>query len=77
MIKNKLNAVDLFSGCGGLSEGLKEAGFRVLAGVEVDGNAARAYAMNHKDTVLFEDDIRKLDAGRIKCLLQEIGRAHV
>jgi len=65
-----LNAVDLFSGCGGLSEGLKEAGFRVVAGIEVERNAARTYTMNHKDTVLFEEDIRKFDTERIKCLLQ-------
>jgi len=65
-----LNAIDLFSGCGGLSEGLKQAGFKVIAGVEVDKNAAKAYCTNHSDTVLFEDDIRKIDTGRIKCLLK-------
>ena len=70
MIKNKLNAIDIFSGCGGLSEGLKQAGFKVIAGVEVDKNAAKSYRMNHADTVLFEDDIRKLDTGKILKLLR-------
>ena len=65
-----LNAIDLFSGCGGLSEGLKQAGFKVIAGVEVDKNAAKAYRMNHVDTVLFEDDIRKTDTGKILKLLK-------
>ncbi len=66
---NILNAIDLFSGCGGLSEGLKQAGFNVIAGVEVDKNAAKAYRMNHTDTVLYEDDIRKLDSNEILKLL--------
>jgi len=68
--KYKFNAIDLFSGCGGLSEGLKQAGFKIIAGVEVDKNAAKAYRMNHADTVLFEDDIRKLDTGKILKLLK-------
>ncbi len=68
--KYKFNAIDLFSGCGGLSEGLKQAGFKVVAGVEVDKNAAKAYRMNHTDTVIFEDDIRKLDTGKILKLLR-------
>lgn len=64
-----LIAIDLFSGCGGLSEGLKQAGFKVIAGVEVDKNATKAYRMNHADTVLFEDDIRKLDSNEILTIL--------
>ena len=64
-----LNAIDLFSGCGGLSEGLKQAGFKVIAGVEVDKNAAKAFRMNHSDTILFEDDIRKIDTKTILKLL--------
>jgi len=64
------NAIDLFSGCGGLSEGLKQAGFNVIAGVEIAKNAARAYRMNHKETVLFEEDIRKFDTGKILKLLK-------
>lgn len=70
MNKNDVfNAVDLFSGCGGLSEGLKQAGFKVIAGIEIDKNAAKTYKMNHTETVLFEDDIRKLDTEKILTLL--------
>lgn len=67
--EHKLYAIDLFSGCGGLSEGLKQAGFKVVAGIEIDKNAARTYKMNHLETVLFEDDIRKLDTEEILKLL--------
>lgn len=64
-----LTAIDLFSGCGGLSEGLKQAGFKVVAGIEIDKNASRTYKMNHLETVLFEDDIGKLDTEEILKLL--------
>lgn len=68
--KNSFSAIDLFSGCGGLSEGLRQAGFRVIAGIEIDKNAAKTFRMNHEDTVLFEDDIRKLNTNKISELLK-------
>jgi DNA (cytosine-5)-methyltransferase 1 len=55
-----LTAVDLFSGCGGLSLGLKEAGFRVLASVEIDTKAQATYKQNHADVRLYGQDIRSL-----------------
>jgi len=70
MTKDIYNAVDLFSGCGGLSEGLRQAGFHVVAGIEVDKFAAQAYRMNHTETVLFEGDIRGLRAAAIVPLLK-------
>ena len=37
------NAIDLFAGCGGLSEGLHQAGFTTWVAVELLSVAARAY----------------------------------
>ncbi len=56
-----LSAVDLFSGAGGLTLGLKQAGFQVLAGVEIDSLAAESYRLNHPDSKLVEQDIREVD----------------
>ena len=42
-----LTAIDLFSGCGGLSFGLQKAGFNVVAAVENEKLAASVYRKNH------------------------------
>lgn len=55
------SAFDLFSGCGGLTVGLKRAGFSVLAAVECWDAAAEAYELNHKDVRLLKSDIRECD----------------
>lgn len=60
MNNNVLNAIDLFSGCGGLSEGLKQAGFNVIAAVEIDKDASKCYALNHPETNLIIKDIRDI-----------------
>lgn len=54
-----------------MTEGLKQAGFKVLAAVELDELAARAYNANHsKEGVrLFQKDIRKLETREISDLL--------
>src|SRR5260221_13279568 len=54
-------AIDLFSGSGGLTLGLKKAGFRVVAGVELDSLSAESYRKNHCEVYLWEEDIRGID----------------
>jgi DNA (cytosine-5)-methyltransferase 1 len=58
-------AIDLFSGCGGLSRGLKDAGFHVLAAVELDDKARETYALNHSDVPLVGTDIRIVTAAQL------------
>lgn len=52
-----MRAVDLFSGAGGLSEGLRQAGFDVAAAADHDPDACETYAGNFPDTVLVGGDI--------------------
>lgn len=57
-----LTAVDLFSGAGGTTQGLKDAGFEVLAAVEMDETAVKSFAANHAMTDLIGRDIRRVQA---------------
>lgn len=56
----KPTAVDLFSGCGGLTLGLKQAGFDVLGAIELDSQAVKTYSSNHKRVILEHVDIRNI-----------------
>lgn len=69
-----LTALDLFCGAGGLTEGLKQAGFNVLGGVEINHVAACTYKLNHPDSHCFELDIKDLTSEDIlKKLNLEVG----
>jgi len=59
-------AIDLFSGCGGLTLGLKQAGFRVVGAVEVDPLAVETYKANHKRIVIWPRDIRAVPAAQVR-----------
>jgi DNA (cytosine-5)-methyltransferase 1 len=63
-------AIDLFSGCGGLTLGLKRGGFEVIGAIEIDDLAADTYAINHPEVRLWRKDIQKITAPQI---LRELG----
>ncbi|MDR7379697.1 DNA (cytosine-5)-methyltransferase 1 [Rhodoferax ferrireducens] len=65
MTKKKYTAIDLFCGAGGLTLGLKKAGFKVIAGVEINQNAAKTYKKNHPRVKLYIEDIRKISVSDV------------
>jgi len=63
-------AIDLFCGAGGLTCGLKQAGFKVLAGIELKEIAAETYRKNHNTTLLLESDICNLSPHEVMKALE-------
>jgi DNA (cytosine-5)-methyltransferase 1 len=62
--------IDLFSGTGGLSWGLSQHGFEVLAGIDHWTAALKTFKHNHKNARVFDTDIEELPP---KTLLKELG----
>ena len=65
----KFTALDLFSGCGGLTLGLKQGGFKVLGAVDNDSFSIEAYRANHSDVTIWDADIREVNAAEIQSSL--------
>lgn len=64
-----LTFVDLFCGCGGLSLGFKQAGFRPVFGVDIESAATDTYVRNIGCPAWcgrIEDFVTELESGRIK-----------
>ena len=80
MTGKRWTAIDLFCGAGGLSEGFRQAGFRILAGNDIDPFAAETFAAGHAEAQLLpgpiedvsvRDFIRatRLKKGELDCLI--------
>ncbi|MFJ9386985.1 DNA cytosine methyltransferase [Peribacillus sp. NPDC101481] len=52
--------LDLFAGCGGLSEGFLQAGFNLAVSVEIDEKACETQRLNHPETKIIQGDLTKL-----------------
>lgn len=67
----ELLSIDLFSGCGGLSEGMHQADFKTTFAFEIDNIASKTYRLNHKNTEVITQDIRTVSIEKIKEKLGE------
>ena len=71
--EKKYSFIDLFAGCGGLSEGFYKQGYNALAHVEIDPTACKTlrtrmkhYGYNNADEQVLEMDITREDV--IECI---------
>ncbi|MEQ6119055.1 DNA cytosine methyltransferase [Reichenbachiella sp. MALMAid0571] len=62
----ELYSIDIFSGVGGLTEGMHQADFKTELAFEIDELASNAYQLNHTDTTVITKDIRKVSITEIK-----------
>ena len=61
----KLTAIDLFSGAGGTSLGLQQAGFQVVAAIEINPLAVESYELNLRHVSIWEHDIRQVSSDEV------------
>jgi len=59
-------SIDIFSGCGGLTEGMHQADFKTQIAFEIDEIASKAYRLNHPNTIVICKDIRKVSIAEVK-----------
>lgn len=59
---SEFTVIDLFCGAGGLSEGFRQAGFRVLAGLDYDEAAGATFAATHPDAKFIGGPIQNVSA---------------
>ncbi len=58
-------AIDLFCGAGGLSEGFRQAGYKVLAGNDIDPYAAETFAATHREAQFIPGPIETVTASKL------------
>ena len=51
----KIRVIDLFCGCGGLTQGLAESGLDIVAGIDIWDRAIESYKANHNHIGLCKD----------------------
>ena len=64
-----MTAIDLFSGGGGLTVGLKRAGLRVALAIDLDGQAVNTYAANHPDVHVARLDVQEASRDFLRSVL--------
>lgn len=65
----KYTSVDLFSGVGGLTAGMHQAGFNTKVAIELEQDAVKGFNLNFPKTEILQKDIRKIKVDEIKSKL--------
>lgn len=69
-----LYAIDFFCGAGGLTRGFLDAGIRVVAGLDINGECRRTYEENNSPARFVQCDLRKVTAADIRRYIGDIPR---
>jgi DNA (cytosine-5)-methyltransferase 1 len=60
--------IDLFCGVGGLTHGLLDQGFNVVAGIDIDTSCRYAFEQNNKGAKFYDDNVASLSVERLESL---------
>ena len=72
-----MKAIDLFCGAGGLTRGLRRAGWEVVAGIDVDDAVAETYRRNNPGSRFIHSDLRRIDDDAVRDLARAIPRGEL
>lgn len=68
-----MRAVSLFSGAGGLDEGMRRAGFSIALANEIDPVFCRSHAANFPETSVYQGSVTELTRQRLNSYLGDLG----
>lgn len=70
---NKLNVIDLFCGCGGMTKGLEDAGLNIITGIDIWDKAIESYNKNFQHKA-YCADLTKLSPDKFNELYNKDNR---
>lgn len=68
--KRAIKVFDFFSGCGGTSQGFKQAGMDILFGIDLNKDAGETFKLNFPNSIFMNMDIRKLDVSVVEKMIE-------
>ncbi|MCZ8237766.1 MAG: DNA cytosine methyltransferase [Leptospiraceae bacterium] len=69
MKDKSFKAIDFFCGAGGMTSGFRQAGVKLLAGIDIDQQCKETYEFNHPNSKFIEADIKKLKYSELEKLV--------
>ena len=73
----RLNVLDLFCGCGGLSEGFKLSGYNIVAGIDFNQAAIDTYNYNFGKNKGYCFDLLEMNKEEVEKFVKKIGRIDI
>lgn len=73
----KYNVIDLFCGCGGLSEGFKLAGFNIVGGIDFNQKAIDTYKKNFENSIAICADLMTFNENDIHKTFPDLSKVDV
>lgn len=73
-LHKSIKVFDFFSGCGGTSQGFKQAGMDIVFGLDLDKEASDTFQLNFPDAYFINDDISTLQTDSIRQIFDNANR---
>ncbi|WGL96279.1 DNA cytosine methyltransferase [Arsenophonus nasoniae] len=74
---NRIKVFDFFSGCGGTSQGLSQAGFDIVFGNDIDKDSSETFRLNFPKATFINDDIKNLSTNLLDKLIKKYTQHYI